>query len=167
MQFEEVTTGAKLYEDRDYFISSSMMEGILSAEGYLRKGVEIEVLEKARIYSLYGVWTPTKQEFLKPFVKALLEMNIGRRSEMGERINAIDLGCGTGILSLILAKMGCSNIWALDKSGVAIEATELNAEVFGELERIKTVRADLVELFLEMKSTSALEKRSLFLKDNL
>ena len=59
-----------------------MMEGILSAEGYLRKGVEIGVLEKARIYSLYGVWTPTKQEFLRPFSRAVLEMNLGRRSEL-------------------------------------------------------------------------------------
>lgn len=57
---------------------------------------------------------------------------------------------------MILAKIGCSNIWALDKLEAAIEATELNAEVLGELERIKTVEADLIELFFDENSPSLL-----------
>jgi ribosomal protein L11 methyltransferase len=38
----------------------------------------------------------------------------------------LDLGCGSGILSVAAVKLGCSQVWALDIEQVAVEATLAN-----------------------------------------
>ncbi len=40
--------------------------------------------------------------------------------------NVLDLGCGTGLLAMVAAKLGAKNIWAIDNDPVAVEVAEEN-----------------------------------------
>jgi ribosomal protein L11 methyltransferase len=52
-----------------------------------------------------------------------------------EPASLLDLGCGSGVLSIAAAKIGYSPVTALDLDGAAIEAARANAEANGvELE---------------------------------
>lgn len=42
-------------------------------------------------------------------------------------VSVLDLGCGSGILSIAAVKLGASTVWALDTDPIAVEATEENA----------------------------------------
>jgi D-alanine-D-alanine ligase len=54
----------------------------------------------------------------------------------GERV--MELGCGTGILSLVAAKLGAKRVVAVDISAKALEATVYNARINGAEKQIET-----------------------------
>jgi ribosomal protein L11 methyltransferase len=58
-------------------------------------------------------------------------------------MDVLDLGCGSGILSLAAAKLGARSILALDIEAVAIEATRANAALNGVDALIRVDRGSL------------------------
>jgi ribosomal protein L11 methyltransferase len=52
------------------------------------------------------------------------------------RAAVLDLGCGSGILSVAAAKLGAETLWALDIERAAVDATSANAERNGVASRI-------------------------------
>ena len=58
---------------------------------------------------------------------------------------AIDIGCGSGILSIIAAKLGASHVHAVDKSPDVVEVGRMNAEANGVGDRITFYKGDLFE----------------------
>ncbi|MGH7999757.1 MAG: 50S ribosomal protein L11 methyltransferase [Brasilonema sp.] len=58
---------------------------------------------------------------------------------------AVDLGCGTGILAIALAKRGFQTIYAVDLHQDYIAATRHNAERNGVSEQIIALKSDLFE----------------------
>ena len=51
--------------------------------------------------------------------------------EPGERVEIADVGCGSGILSLVAAKLGAERVYAVDTDNFSLEATKLNARKNG------------------------------------
>jgi ribosomal protein L11 methyltransferase len=49
----------------------------------------------------------------------------------GPGVTMLDLGCGSGILSIAAAKLGCADVLALDIEQVAVDATRANARLNG------------------------------------
>jgi ribosomal protein L11 methyltransferase len=70
----------------------------------------------------------------------------------GDRI--LDVGCGSGILSIAALKLGAASALALDVSAVAVEATRANADangVGGQLEaRVATLEGAAGEPYLPL-----------------
>jgi ribosomal protein L11 methyltransferase len=58
-------------------------------------------------------------------------------------MRVIDVGCGSGILSLLAVKLGAAHVYAIDNSSVAVESTIANAQLNGESEHITTVLGEL------------------------
>lgn len=57
--------------------------------------------------------------------------------------SVIDVGCGTGILSIIAAKLGAGRVTAVDKSPDVVDVGNYNAELNGVAERITFYSGDL------------------------
>lgn len=60
-----------------------------------------------------------------------------------EGMEMLDLGCGSGILAVAAAKLGCAGVLALDIEPVAIDATRANARRNGVEARIRCERGSL------------------------
>ena len=60
-----------------------------------------------------------------------------------------DLGCGTGILPIVISECGGFNgkIYAFDSETNCIEATKMNSQIFGLAENTKTIEIDLVDIY--------------------
>jgi ribosomal protein L11 methyltransferase len=58
---------------------------------------------------------------------------------------AIDLGCGSGVLAIAAAKLGHGPVLALDYDQLAVDATIENAAVNGVAELIETRRFNLID----------------------
>ncbi len=58
---------------------------------------------------------------------------------------AIDVGCGSGVLSIIAAKLGARHVHAVDKSPDVVDVGRANAEAHGVSNRITFYRGDLFE----------------------
>lgn len=72
---------------------------------------------------------------LHPTTRMCLEQ-LEQRVKPGMRV--LDVGSGSGILSLAAAKLGAQSVYAIDNSSVAIQSTIANAELNGESHRIQT-----------------------------
>jgi ribosomal protein L11 methyltransferase len=59
----------------------------------------------------------------------------------GDRV--LDVGCGSGILSIAALKLGAASVLALDVSAVAVEATRANADANGVDDRLEARVATL------------------------
>ncbi|MBN2851362.1 MAG: 50S ribosomal protein L11 methyltransferase [Clostridia bacterium] len=63
----------------------------------------------------------------------------------------IDVGCGSGILSIISKKLGADDVYAIDLDKAAINATKMNCQ-FNQTESIVTVLGELSALQSEVKA---------------
>ncbi len=70
----------------------------------------------------------------------LLEKYVNKGDEI------IDVGCGTGILSIIALKLGAKKVTAVDIDEVAVRVTKENSEINGVLESIDVKKGILFDL---------------------
>ncbi len=73
---------------------------------------------------------------------ALCMRTLERVVKRGDRI--VDVGCGTGILSIACAKLGAESVLALDLDPVAVQVATENIELNGESEKVSVRANDLL-----------------------
>jgi len=106
--------------------------GALGAAGWTDAGLEVPGLE-GRLTPLYGVFSPTRSAYVR-----LLD---GLGDVTGRSV--LDVGCGTGVLSLVLLQRGARHALGVDIDPRAVRAARLNAERLGLADRFEARVADL------------------------
>ncbi len=79
---------------------------------------------------------------LHPTTRMCLEQ-VEKRVQSGMRV--LDVGTGSGILTIAAAKLGATSVYAIDNSSVAVESARANAEMNGLSEPIQVVLGVLDE----------------------
>jgi methylase of polypeptide subunit release factors len=118
--------------------------GVISARQWREKGVDVPALG-ARIHPHYGVFAPTRGEYVDLVAQAPLPRG-------GDVRTAFDLGTGTGVLAAVLARRGVGRVVATDVSARARACARDNAGRLGLTEAVRVTgpelypegRADLV-----------------------
>ena len=77
------------------------------------------------------------------FTPSTISTLMAKELQIEEGDVAIDVGCGSGILSIIAAKLGASHVYAVDKSPDVVEVGRLNAEANGVGDKITFFSGDL------------------------
>jgi SAM-dependent methyltransferase len=108
--------------------------GIVGAHEWRRRGVEVPALG-ARVHPHYGVYAPIRGEYVDLVAAAATAWPVG-----GKR--AFDVGTGTGVLALVLARAG-ARVVATDLDPRAVACARENAARLGLAERIEAIEADL------------------------
>lgn len=107
----------KLYPESDnYFLTFPQVQGLNSAWQWYKNGVSIPVLRN-KIYPYYGVYFPTRFEHLQLFDNWL-------KRYTGPKKTAIDIGIGSGVLSLQMMKYGFQKVFGTDTNPNAIIGLE-------------------------------------------
>lgn len=92
---------------------------------------------------VFGTGThPTTRDCLEAISMALEEAEIG---------TALDLGTGTGLLALALARAGCPRVLAIDLTLLAAQTARRNVALNGLQERILVAQGD-AEKFMDLRS---------------
>ena len=97
----EYTLSSK-FAKPDYFVPFSVLQGMVSAERLQKQGIQIHCLESRLIYPLYGVWTPTTQEYLNLLSNYVQQT----KSKYKKMKHLVDLGSGTGVLPIVISENG-------------------------------------------------------------
>ena len=142
MQFQMQDTYAK----PDFFVPIPVIEGLASSEALSKKGIMVHCLDSRLVYPKYGVWTATSQEYLN-LLSNYVQQN---KSRYGKQFrNAVDLGCGSGVLSIVMGENGGYQgpIYAFDNIKEAVEATQMNSQIFGMGGRVNAKELDIVDLY--------------------
>lgn len=107
----------KLYPElNNYFLTFPQVQGLNSSWQWYKNGISIPVLRN-KIYPYYGVYFPTRFEHLQLFDNWL-------KRYTGPKKTAIDIGIGSGVLSLQMMKHGFQKVFGTDTNPNAIIGLE-------------------------------------------
>jgi predicted O-methyltransferase YrrM len=101
----------------------------ISAHEWRRNGVPIDALDEAKIFPHYGVFPPTRQDYLSLVATAPLPA--------GDV--AFDLGTGSGVLATILLHRGMQRVVATENARAALACAADNFERLGVTDRVQIV----------------------------
>ncbi|MGW5116944.1 methyltransferase [Streptomyces noursei] len=114
-------------------VSLRELLGVIGANEWRRKGVEIPALGGDRIHPHYGVFSPARGEYVDLVSEAPLP---GREL-------AFDIGTGTGVLASVLARRGVRRVIATDQDPRALACARENTARLGVADQVEIVEADL------------------------
>jgi hypothetical protein len=127
----------KLYpENKSFFLPLSQIQGLNSAWQWYKKGISIPVLRN-KLHPYYGVYFPTRFEHLELFDNWL-------KRYKGAKKTAIDVGFGSGILSLQLIKHGFQKVFGTDTNPNAVIGLK---EFMGTTKLSRKIEVDFGHLF--------------------
>jgi SAM-dependent methyltransferase len=125
--------------DRPALMPLREILGALGAHQWLLRGVPVPALG-GTVHPKYGVFAPVRGEYVDLVARALASR--GPAEGTGEGWLAFDVGTGTGVLAILLAKAG-ARVVATDLDPRAVACARENAARFGVAGRVEAVEADL------------------------
>ncbi len=127
----------KLYpETSDFLLSFPQVQGLNSAWQWYLNGISIPVLRN-KLHPYYGTYFPTRFEHLVLFDNWL-------KRYKGPKKSAIDVGIGSGVLSLQMIKYGFQKVFGTDTNPNAIIGL---AEFMGTTKLSRKIELDFGHLF--------------------
>jgi len=123
-------------ETQDFLLTFPQVQGLNSSWQWYRNGISIPVLRN-KVHPYYGVYFPTRFEHLQLFDNWL------KRYE-GPKKTAIDVGIGSGVLSLQLVKYGFQKSFGTDMNPNAIIGLK---ESMGDTKLSRKIELDYGHLF--------------------
>ena len=115
-----------------FVVSIRELQGLVGAHEWRKKGVPIEAIG-ANIHPHYGVFSPIRGEYLALLAKAPLPS-----IEL-----AFDIGTGTGVVSVLMAKLGVKKIVATDQDPRAINCAQENITRLGLQKQITLTQTNM------------------------
>jgi len=120
-----------------YVTSLRELLGLIGAHEWRRKGVVIPALGGHRIHPHHGVFSPVRGEYVALVAEAPLP------GALTDHSLAFDIGTGTGVLAVVLARRGVARVVATDQDERALACARENI-VRLELEKhVELLQADL------------------------
>ncbi len=113
-------------------VSLRELLGVLGAAEWRRKGLQVAALGAA-LHPHYGVFSPTRSEYV--------DLVAAAPAPEGKQV--LELGTGTGVLALLMAKRGARSVVATDLEPRAVACARENAQRLGLADRVTVVEADL------------------------
>ncbi|MCF8158523.1 MAG: class I SAM-dependent methyltransferase [Burkholderiaceae bacterium] len=115
-----------------FVVSIRELQGLVGAHEWRKKGVPIEAIG-ANIHPHYGVFSPIRGEYLALLAKAPLPS-----IEL-----AFEIGTGTGVVSVLMAKLGVKKIVATDQDPRAINCAQENITRLGLQKQITLTQTNM------------------------
>lgn len=125
---------------RPYVTSLRELLGMVGAHEWRKKGVLIppsEGLETFRIHPHYGVFAPVRTDYVPLVAQAPLPEALAAKSL------AFDIGTGTGVLAVILAKRSVARVIASENNPRAVLCAKENLQKLGLQNQVEVSDADL------------------------
>ncbi|MFE0190567.1 methyltransferase [Streptomyces sp. NPDC058989] len=127
------TSGAEGPAPAASLVSLRELLALIGANEWRRKGVQIPALGGDRIHPHYGVFSPARGEYVDLVAEAPLPA----------QDLAFDIGTGTGVLAVVLARRGVRTVVATDQDPRALACARENTERLGVAGQVEVVEADL------------------------
>jgi len=111
--------------------------GVVGAHEWRKKGVPVPALgagAQGRIHPHYGVFSPVRGEYVDLVAQAPLPAGCGL---------AFDVGTGTGVLAIVLARRGVARVLATDQNPRALACARDNLARQALAKRVELLQADL------------------------
>lgn len=124
--------------DRPALITLRELLGVLNVHRLRRDGIPVAALDGERIHPHYGVFAPTRQDYVDLAARALRPTRAGHPPA-----SAFDIGTGTGVLAAVLVRRGVEHVLATDDHPRAVACARDNLERLGLGHSVEVAQRDL------------------------
>jgi len=83
------------------------------------------------------------------FRPSTISMLLAEAMDIEDRSTVIDVGCGSGVLSIVAAKLGAGMVYGVDAADGTVEVATANAEAQGVADRVQFFQGDMFEALPE------------------
>jgi methylase of polypeptide subunit release factors len=90
------------------------------------------------------------------FRPSTISMLLADAMEVDEESTVIDVGCGSGVLSIVAAKLGAGMVYGVDAAEGTVEIATANAEAQGVADRIQFFQGDMFDALPEGQTADVL-----------
>ena len=118
--------------DARYVSSLRELQGMIGAHEWRKKGIAVPALGD-RIHPHYGVFAPIRGEYV----------DLVTRAPLPSWESAFDVGTGTGVLAVLLARRRVKRVIATDLDARAVACARENVARLGLASRVQIQEADL------------------------
>lgn len=118
----------------NYAVALRELLGVIGGYEWWRKGVEVPALSGDRIHPYYGVFSPARGEYVDLVAQAPLP---------ADHSLAFDVGTGTGVLAVLLARRGVGHVVGTELDARALRCAEENVDRLGVAEGVTLTQVDL------------------------
>jgi SAM-dependent methyltransferase len=122
--------------ERPSVITLRSLLGLIGAHEWRTRGIEIAAIG-GRIHPHYGVFAPIRSEYVD------LVATVPLPDLLSSSSLAFDIGTGTGVLAVVLARRGVRRVVATDQDPRAMVCARANLDRLGLTEQVELVQADL------------------------
>ncbi len=119
--------------ERPTLTSLRQLLGMIGAHEWRKAGIRLPALGDTPLRPHYGVFAPVRSEYV----------DLVAAAPLGPVRTAFDLGTGTGVLALMLARRGVPRVIATELDPRALECARENAAAFGLEGQVEVVESDL------------------------
>lgn len=112
-----------------------------AADEWEKKGVTVQALDGAQLHPRFGVFPPTRQDYIGLLAQHLPSVI----TSLPAPVIAEDLGSGSGVLSFLLAKHGAAAVRGYDILQAAVDSATADAELLKLSSKVSFHLVDLVE----------------------
>ncbi|MRR09784.1 class I SAM-dependent methyltransferase, partial [bacterium] len=123
--------------EEPYVASLRELLGLIGAHEWRKNGIPIAVLD-GRIHAHYGVFAPTRGEYIDLVAKAPLPAFNAASGSL-----AFDIGAGTGVLAALLAKRGVKHVIATELDPRALACARENIQRLGLKKQVEITETNL------------------------
>lgn len=117
-----------------FLLPLQLLLGLIGARQWHEKGVPLAVLGGEKIHVPFGVFSPVRGEYLELLAAEPLPP---------QARSAFDIGTGSGVIAVLLAKRGLEHITATDNNPRALACAAANCRRLGVAEAVSVLAADL------------------------
>jgi methylase of polypeptide subunit release factors len=117
------------------------LQGLIGAHEWRKKGVRVPALGGS-IHPHYGVFSPVRGEYVDLVAKAPFP-HPARGPKGAPPELAFEIGAGSGVLAILLAKRGVARVVATDTDPRALACARENIALLGAATQVEIVEADM------------------------
>jgi len=117
------------------------LQGLIGAHEWRKKGVQVAALG-GRIHPHYGVFSPVRGEYIDLVAKAPFPATPGGAKGAPPEL-AFEIGAGTGVLAILLARRGVARVVATDMDPRALACARENVANLGAATQVEVIEADM------------------------
>jgi methylase of polypeptide subunit release factors len=117
------------------------LQGLIGAHEWRKKGVPVPALG-GRIHPHYGVFSPVRGEYVDLVAQAPFPASPAGSTGAPPEL-AFEIGAGTGVLAILLARRGVARIVATDMDPRALACARENVANLGAATQVEVIEADM------------------------
>ena len=134
----------RLFMEPERSLDEEELRQVQELIGERRKGRPLAYITNRKEFFSEEFYVDERVLIPRPETELLVEEGLSCMEERGGPVRVLDVGCGSGIIGIMLAKAGADSVLSVDRSAGAVAVARRNSRMLQVEDRVSFVVSDLL-----------------------